>query len=229
MVRLYSPFTVAVPFYGRRLHHTDRTSMFYKTDEPHGLPHDPLKSCVVPRPIGWISSLAADGTVNLAPFSFFNLLCSEPPMVMFAANGKHPHGHKDSIVNVEATGEFVCSMATWDLRQHVKETSAPVLPDTNEFELAGLETEPSKLVKLPRVKASPIHIECRYHQTVDLPCDIEDGRNTICIGHVVGVHIRDEALTDGLIDTARIKPLSRLGYQEFTISEKVFAIPFLKK
>ena len=149
MVRLYSPFTVAVPFYGRRLHHTDRTSMFYKTDEPHGLPHDPLKSCVVPRPIGWISSLAADGTVNLAPFSFFNLLCSEPPMVMFAANGKHPHGHKDSIVNVEATGEFVCSMATWDLRQHVKETSAPVLPDTNEFELAGLETEPSELVKPP--------------------------------------------------------------------------------
>jgi flavin reductase (DIM6/NTAB) family NADH-FMN oxidoreductase RutF len=199
--------------------------MFYKTDEPHGLPHDPFKSCVVPRLIGWISTIGADGTLNLAPYSFFNALSTEPPMVMFSTNGKHPHGAKDSVANAEANGEFVCSMATWDLRRQVKKTSSPERPETNEFELAGLESEPSELVKPPRVKASPIHLECVYQQTVELPCNIEGGRNAMCIGRVIGVHISDEALTDGLIDIARIKPLARLGYQDFTVAEKVFTIP----
>ncbi len=199
--------------------------MFYKTGEPHGLPHDPFKSCVVPRPIGWISTIGADGTVNLAPYSFFNAVAGAPPMVMFSANGRHPHGAKDSLANAEATGEFVCSMATWELREKMNATSAPVPPETDEFELAGLETEPSELVKPPRVKVSPVHLECLYHQTVDLPCDIEGGRNAICIGRVIGVHVRDEALTDGLVDIARIKPLARLGYQDYTIAEKVFTMP----
>ncbi len=199
--------------------------MFYKIGEPHGLPHDPLKSCIVPRPIGWISTLAADGAVNLAPYSFFNAIAGAPPMVMFSANGKHAHGAKDSLANAEATGEFVCSMATWELRDKMNLTSTPASPETNEFELAGLETEPSELIKPPRVKASPIHLECLYHQTVELPCDIQGGRNAICIGRVIGVHIRDEALTDGLIDIARIKPLARLGYMDYTIAETVFTMP----
>ena len=178
--------------------------MFYKIGGPHGLPHDPFKSCVVPRPIGWISTIGADGAVNLAPYSFFNAVATEPPMVMFSSNGKQAHGTKDSVANAEATGEFVCNMATWDLRDPMSQTSRPVPPEVDEFELAGLETQPSELVKPPRVKASPIHLECVYHQTLELPCDIEGGRNAICLGRVVGVHIRNEFLTDGKVDIARI-------------------------
>ncbi len=198
--------------------------MFYKIGEPHGLPHDPFKSCAVPRPIGWISTLGADGTVNLAPYSFFNAVAAEPPMVMFSTNGKQPHGPKDSLANAEATGEFVCNMATWELREQINLTSTPAAPEVNEFDLAGLETEPSELVKPPRVKAAPIHLECVYHQTVELPCDIEGGRNALCIGRVVGVHIRDEFLIDGKVDIARIKPLARLGYQDYTVVETVFPL-----
>ena len=198
--------------------------MFYKIGGPHGLPHDPFKSCVVPRPIGWISTIGADGAVNLAPYSFFNAVATEPPMVMFSSNGKQAHGTKDSVANAEATGEFVCNMATWDLRDPMSQTSRPVPPEVDEFELAGLETQPSELVKPPRVKASPIHLECVYHQTLELPCDIEGGRNAICLGRVVGVHIRDEFLTDGKVDIARIKPLARLGYRDYTVAEKVLTL-----
>ena len=198
--------------------------MFYKIGEPHGLPLDPFKSCAVPRPIGWISTLGADGTVNLAPYSFFNAIAAEPPMVMFSTNGKQPFGPKDSLTNAEATGEFVCSMATWDLRDSMNRTSSMEPPEVNEFELAGLETEPSELVRPPRVKASPVHLECLYHTTVELPCDIEGGRNAVCIGRVVGVHIRDEFMTHGMVDIARIRPLARLGYQDYTVAEKVFPL-----
>ena len=198
--------------------------MFYKIGGPHGLHHDPFKSCVVPRPIGWISTIGADGAVNLAPYSFFNAAATEPPMVMFSSNGKQAHGTKDSVANAEATGEFVCNMATWDLRDPMSQTSRPVPPEVDEFELAGLETQPSELVKPPRVKASPIHLECVYHQTLDLPCDIEGGRNAVCIGRVVGVHIRDEFMTHGMVDIALIRPLARLGYQDYTVAEKVFPL-----
>jgi flavin reductase (DIM6/NTAB) family NADH-FMN oxidoreductase RutF len=203
--------------------------MFYKIGEPHGLPHDPFKSCVLPRPIGWISTISADGIVNLAPYSFFNALASEPPMVMFSTDGKQPFGPKDSLTNAEATGEFVCSMATWNLRDSITLTSSAEPPEVNEFDLAGLETEPSELVKPPRVKASPTHLECLYLKTVELPCDIEGGRNAICIGRVVGVHIRDEFLTDGKIDIARIRPLARLGYQDYTVVDEVFSLARPKK
>jgi flavin reductase (DIM6/NTAB) family NADH-FMN oxidoreductase RutF len=198
--------------------------MFYKIGTPHGLPHDPFKSCIVPRPIGWISTLGADGTVNLAPYSFFNGVAGEPPMVMFSTTGKQPFGPKDSLTNAEATGEFVCSMATWDLRESMNLSSSAEPPEVNEFELAGLETEPSELVKPPRVKASPVHLECLYHTTVELPCDIEGGRNAICIGRVIGVHIRDEFISDGKVDIARIRPLARLGYLDYTVAEKVFPL-----
>ncbi len=199
--------------------------MFYKTDGPHGLPHDPFSSCIVPRPIGWISTLSPEGVVNLAPYSFFNGVSYGPPMVMFATTGKQPHGAKDSVANAEATGEFVCNMVAWDLREKMNRTSAPAAPEINEFELAGLETEPSELVSPPRVKASPIHLECLYHATLDLPCETEGMRNAICVGRVVGIHIRDEFLTDGMVDIARIKPLARLGYHDYTVAEKVITMP----
>ncbi len=198
--------------------------MFYKTDGPSGLPHDPFISCVVPRPIGWISTLSPSGVVNLAPYSFFNAVASKPPMVMFATNGRQPHGAKDSVANAEATGEFVFNMAAWDLREKVNQTSAPVPPETDEFELAGLETEPSELVKPPRVKASPVHLECLFHATLELPNETQGVRNAICVGRVIGVHIRDEFLTDGKVDIQRIKPIARLGYKDYTVVETIFTM-----
>ncbi|HEX9701240.1 MAG TPA: flavin reductase family protein [Rhodospirillales bacterium] len=200
--------------------------MFYKTDGPHGLPHNPFLSLIVPRPIGWISSISARGVVNLAPYSYFNGVAGNPPMVMFASSGRQPHGPKDSLANIEATGEFVCNMATWDLRQQVSLTSAPVPPEVDEFELAGIETEPAELVRPPRVKGSPVHLECRHHATVDLPCPGKDKgeRNAICIGHVIGIHIDDAFLKDGLVDVARIRPLARLGYQDYTTVTEIFTM-----
>ena len=198
--------------------------MFYRTDGPHGLPHDPFLSCIVPRPIGWVSTVSAAGVVNLAPYSFFNGVAVKPPMVMFASSGRQAHGPKDSLANIEATGEFVCNLATWELRERMNQTSAPVPPEIDEFVLAGLETEPSELVKPPRVRAAPVHLECRHHATVELPCDIAGGRNAICVGRVVGIHIRDEFLKGGMVDVARIRPLARLGYHDYTSVESVFTM-----
>ena len=186
--------------------------MFYETEgNQHGLPRDPFKSCLVPRPIGWISTLGRNGVVNLAPYSFFNGVASDPPMVMFASNGRQPHGVKDTITNCEETGEFVVNLATWDLREAMNLTSAPALPDQDEFELAGLAAEPARLVKPPRVKDAPIHLECRYLQTVELPTNDPENRNAIGIGQVVGVHLKDEIMTVGLVDIAKLRPIARLG------------------
>lgn len=196
--------------------------MFWETDQPHGLPHNPFKSCVVPRPIGWISSLSANGTLNLAPFSFFNAASSEPPMVMFCANGNTRERTKDSLSNVEETGEFVCNMATWELRDQMNTSSASVGADVNEFNLAGLETEPSQLVKPPRVKSAPIHLECTLFKVVDMPSDNPDIRHAMVIGQVIGVHIKDEVMTDGMVDIERIMPLARMGYKDYTHVETVY-------
>ncbi len=199
--------------------------MFYETKtNDHGLPRDPFKSCIVPRPIGWITTLDAQGRVNLAPYSFFNGVASDPPMVMFASSGPAARPDKDTLANCEATGEFVCNLATWELRDQMNRTSAPVPAGTDEMALAGLETVPSRLVKPPRVAAAPIHMECLYHQTVDLPCDIPGGRNAVVIGRVVGVHIDDAVLTDGLVDPAKTKPIARLGYMDYALVETVFTM-----
>jgi len=196
--------------------------MFYETKDHHGLPHDPFKSCVVPRPIGWLTTLSAGGVVNLAPFSFFNGVSSNPPVVVAGINGRQPHGPKDTLTNCKATGEFVANMATWDLRDAMNLTSASLPAEVDEMALAGLTPAPSKLVKPPRVKESPINLECRVLQFVDLPSDDPEARNTAVFGQVVGIHIDDSVLTDGLVDTAKIKPIARLGYMEYAVVEKVF-------
>ena len=196
--------------------------MFYDPRKKnHGLPHDPFKSCVAPRPIGWISSLSGDGVVNLAPYSFFNAVADNPPMVMFATTGDDVYGLKHTIANIEATGEFVCNMGTWALRDQLNTTSAPVDASVNEIEYAGLTAAPSEMVAPPRVAESPIHLECEYDQTLDLPFDGK-GRNSVCFGRVVGVHIDESVLTDGLVDMAKYKPIARLGYHQFTVVETVF-------
>ena len=136
------------------------------------LPHNPFKACVVPRPIGWISTLDAAGVPNLAPFSFFNAVSERPPMVMYCANGEHIEGgEKDSTRNARETGEFVANLATWDLREAVNLSSKRVARTIDEFALTGLETVASTLVRPPRVAATPIALECRVVAVNELPGD----------------------------------------------------------
>ncbi len=198
--------------------------MFYEIEKGHGLPHNPFQSCIVPRPIGWISTLSADGVPNLAPFSFFNGALSDPPMVVFACSVPAEGGRraKDTLLNIEETGEFVTNMATHALREEMNLTSAYVAPEVDEFDLAGLATLPSRLVKPPRVAASPIHMECRHFQTVELPGSPAGGRAALVIGTVLGIHIADEVLKDGLIDVGKIRPIGRLGYTDYTVVDTIF-------
>ena len=198
--------------------------MFYECGGEHGLPHDPFKACVAPRPIGWISTVSKEGIVNLAPYSFFNGLSGTPPMVMFAVDEHHAHGGlKDSLRNAIDTGEFVVNMATWELREAMNVTSAQVEPHIDEMLLAGLEAVPSRLVKPPRVAASPIHLECRLLQTVELPPGPR-GPNHLAIGQVVGIHIADEVLVNGKVDLRKVRPIARLGYRDYTVVDEIFSM-----
>ena len=198
--------------------------MFYETAKnDHGLPHDPFKSCVIPRPIAWISSLGPDGVNNLAPYSQFQNLTFDPPYVMFSANQTTDGRRKDTVVNVEQTGEFVYNMTTYDLREAVNISAQQVPPEVDEFELAGVTRAPSKMVKVSYVAESPVHFECRYHQTIRLPGHSPMGTVDIVIGQVIGIHIKDEYITeDGKLDVLKIRPLARLGYYDYTTVESVF-------
>ena len=192
-----------------------------------GLSHNPFLALVAPRPIGWISSLDRNGVVNLAPFSFFNAISSRPPMVFFAANGNHlaAGGEKDSLSNVRDTGEFVCNLVTWDLRTQMNDTSTPAPRDVDEFEAVGLTKLPSRLVKAPRVAESPVHLECKLIQFVELPADEKAGeRNVMTIGRVVGIHIDDSLVVNGRIDITRARPVARLGYLDYSVVDSVFPI-----
>jgi len=196
--------------------------MFYDPrTQPHGLAHNPWNALVVPRPIGWISSRAPNGVDNLAPYSFFNAVSGQPPMVMFSSAGR-----KNSQANIEATGEFVVNMAVAALQDEMNLTSAPVGPETDEFELAGLEKAPCNHVAVARVARAPVAMECVLTQVV--PLITRDGtkaRSDLLIGEVVGIHIADEVIVDGMLDITRLRPLARLGYMDYTIVENVFAMP----
>jgi flavin reductase (DIM6/NTAB) family NADH-FMN oxidoreductase RutF len=198
--------------------------MYYEPGRtPHNLPHDPFKSCVVPRPIGWISTLSRNGCHNLAPYSQFQNLTYDPPYVMFSANQKTCGGRKDTTVNVEETGEFVWNMATYALREAVNKSAQEVPFGADEFGLAGVTKAPSRLVRPCRVAESPIHFECRYHQTLRLPGQGTMGTVDIVIGRVVAIHIDDAVLRpDGRIDVLKIRPLARLGYYDYTSVDHLF-------
>jgi flavin reductase (DIM6/NTAB) family NADH-FMN oxidoreductase RutF len=198
--------------------------MFYRlTKNDHGLAFDPFKSCVVPRPIGWISTMSLGGVPNLAPYSQFQILTFDPPYVMFAANQKTDGNRKDSVVNAEQSGEFVYNMATYDLREAVNISAQEVPPDVDEFELAGVGKAPSKMVKPYRVKESPAQYECRYHQTLRLRGSGVIGTVDVVIGEVLAVHIKDAfILPDGKLDVIRMKPIGRLGYYDYTCVESIF-------
>ena len=200
--------------------------MFYQPEKnDHGLPRAPFKSCVVPRAIGWLSTLSPEGVANLAPYSQFTNLTFDPPYVAVSINQNHLQNRKDTTDNIEQTGEFVYNMVTYDLREAMNITAAEFPADVDEFEAAGLEKAPSVLVKAPRVAASPIQFECKYVQTLRLPGDGRVGTVDIIIGKVVGVHIKDEVIgPDGKIDIVKIKPLARLGYSDYTTVDRVFEI-----
>ncbi len=198
--------------------------MYYepgKTD--HGLPFNPLKGCVVPRPIGWISSISKTGLVNLAPFSFFNLLSYDPPFVCFSSGvSTKDHGLKDTVVNIEATGEFVYNIATWAQRDVMTKTAQIVDRGVDEMAVAGIEPLPSTLVKPPRVGGSPVQFECKYHQTVVLPGNRPTSFHRVVFGQVIAVHIDDDVITDGKVDVLKMRPISRLGYKDYTSIESIF-------
>lgn len=195
--------------------------MFYDTSKrDHGLPHDPFKAIVAPRPIGWISSLSAKGEVNLAPYSYFNGISSHPPMVMFSSEG-----FKDSVANIAETKEFVCNLATWDLREAMNKSSATLPRGVNEMEVAGLKAAPSKLVKPPRVADAPCAMECKVVQIVQLN-DVTGAKldRHVVFGQVVGVHIDERFIKNGLLDTAAMRPIARCGYHDYSLLDETFTM-----
>ena len=180
---------------------------FYEPAQGHGLPHDPFNAIVGPRPIGWVSTRAANGVLNLAPYSFFNAFNYTPPIVGFCSIG-----HKDSVRNVEATGEFVWNLVTRDLAEAMNQTCAAVPPEVDEFALAGLTPEPSRIVGVPRVQQSPVAFECRVSQIVQLTSAAgEPVDSWLVLGEVVGVHIAQRLLKDGVYDTANAGHVLRGG------------------
>jgi flavin reductase (DIM6/NTAB) family NADH-FMN oxidoreductase RutF len=199
--------------------------VFYRPGEGHGLRRNPFNAVVVPRPIGWISSVDLEGRVNLAPFSFFNAVAYVPPQVMFATTEPHAEGgDKDSLRNIRETREFVVNLATWPLREAVNASSAPAPHGIDEFELAGLTKAPACVVRPPLVAESPVHLECVLVRIVDLPSPDPADPNTVVFGEVVGVHIADEFIVDGLVDTRLLQPIARLGYDQYTRVDEVFSM-----
>src|SRR5262245_728181 len=178
--------------------------MFFHTPKKnHRPPPKPFQAHVAPRPIGWITTMSAKGEINLAPYSFFNGITDKPPIVMFSSEGA-----KDSVAFAEETKEFVCSLATFDLRDQMNGTSAPLPRGQNEMLATGLEAAPSRLVKPPRVAASPCALECKWLKTVSF--DDINGKamdRYVVFGHVIGVHIDEKYIKNGRLDTAAMKPI----------------------
>jgi flavin reductase (DIM6/NTAB) family NADH-FMN oxidoreductase RutF len=183
--------------------------LFY---EPHQrdhsvLPHDPFKALVTPRPIGWISTVGADGSVNLAPYSFFNAIGEGPPMLAFSSSGA-----KDSATFAAESDEFVWNLVTWELREAMNQTSAPLARGESEFERAKLKMAPSRIVAPPRVAAARCAMECRVVHQVELrDVDGHPANQFLVVGQVVGVHLDETALVEGVVDTAALAPVARLG------------------
>ncbi|KAI9375541.1 hypothetical protein BJX61DRAFT_531500 [Aspergillus egyptiacus] len=197
--------------------------MFYqpgKTD--HGLPHDPFKACVIPRPIGWISTKSPTGTSNLAPYSQFTNLTFDPPYVLFSANQTATGTRKDTVLNAESTGHFVWNLATYPLRHAVNITAEQVPHGVDEFERAGLTKESATLMDVEMVKESPVKFECVYHSTIRLPGNPPMGTVDVIIGRVVGVHVDEGVICDGRIDVRRTEPIARCGYYEYAVVRETF-------
>ena len=188
-----------------------------------GLSHNPLKAIVSPRPIGWISSQGSDGSVNLAPYSYFNAISEQPPMVMFSSA---PSGDtfKDSLRNVLETKEFVVNVVSAALGDAMNVSSGSFPYGTNEFDKAGLEMAACETVSVPRVKAAPAALECCLWQAIDLPTPDNGQASTVVIGTITGIHIADDVIVDGKVDVAAYQPLARLGYMDYAQITELFAM-----
>lgn len=180
--------------------------MFYEPKNGHGLPHSPFTAIVAPRPIGWISTRGPLGD-NLAPYSFFNAVAYKPPQVMFSG------GPKDSIRAVSETGVFAVNMVSQALMDLMNASSAALPPGVDEFTHAGIARAECLTIDCPRVAEAPATLECRLLELIPL----KGGEYTMAIGEVTGVHLRDDALTDGYLDIARFGLVSRLGYEDYAI------------
>jgi len=195
--------------------------LFYRTDtNDHGLPHNPFKAIVAPRPIGWISSMSKKGEINLSPYSFFNAVADRPPMVVFSSDGM-----KDAASFAEETGEFVCNFVTYALREKMNLTSATLPRGQNEMAFAGLAPAPSILVKPPRVAEAPAALECKLLQIVRLqPLNGAPVNNHLVIGQVVGVHIDEKFVKNGRFDTLAAHPIMRMGYHDYAVGTEGFTM-----
>jgi flavin reductase (DIM6/NTAB) family NADH-FMN oxidoreductase RutF len=199
--------------------------MFYRPDAPDAPRAGLLNALVLPRPIGWISTLDEEGRANLAPYSFFNAVAYRPPQVMFSATAPHERGGlKDSLANIAATREFVVNIATWALRAAVNASSIAAPHGFDEFAHAGLEKLPATTVRPPRVAGSPVHLECVLSQIVELESPSPDQPARMVIGRVTGVHIADELFVDGKVDPTRLDAIARLGYDQYAKLGEVFAM-----
>ena len=185
------------------------------------LPHDPFKALIAPRPIGWVTTISASGALNLAPYSFFNAFCENPHIIAFSSIER-----KDSVSFAEETGEFVWNMPTYDLREAMNLTSAPLPRGDSEFEYASLAMTPSTLVAPPRVTKSPAALECKVIEIKQLK-DMHGvaTKNYLVFGQVVGVHIDEAFIKDGLVDMAAMRPIARCGYMDYVVADSVFALP----
>lgn len=196
--------------------------MFYEPKNGHGLPHNPFNAVVSPRPIGWIATRGADGRDNLAPYSFFNAVAYVPPQVMFASTSAKPDrdGTKDSVANIRETGVFAVNVVAYSAREIMNQTSGPWEKDTDEFALAQVEKAACETINCPRVADSPATLECILTQIVQLPGEA----NFAVFGEVTGVHLRDDCLVDGKFDVTTFNPLTRLGYQDYSVIREVFSL-----
>ena len=197
--------------------------MFYRPEDGHGLPHNPFNAIVTPRPIGWISTRAEDGSENLAPYSFFNAVAYVPPQVMFSSTSAKPDrgDTKDSVANIRETGVFCVNIVEYAMRDAMNQSAGPWDKQTDEFELAGLSRAGCETIACSRVAGAPAALECRLTQIVHLPGEA----NFAVFGEVTGVHMRDDCLKDGIFDVTTYQPLSRMGYTDYTVVREVFSMP----
>ncbi len=186
--------------------------MFYRPEDGHGLPHNPLTAIIQPRPIGWISSRGNTGD-NLAPYSFFNAVAYAPPQVMFASTGR-----KDSVTLIGETGAFAVNIVEYAMREAMNLTSGNYAAEVDEFTLAGIAKAECTTIDCPRVALAPATLECRVSQILTLA-----GKdNYLILGEVTGVHLRDDCLVDGRFDATRFQPVARGGYKDYSVVRELF-------
>ena len=189
--------------------------MFYRPEEGHGLPHDPLTAIVTPRPIAWVSTRGAQGD-NLAPYSFFNAVAYAPPQVMFASTGR-----KDSLRNIEETGVFAVNIVEYAMREEMNLTSGSYPAGTDEFAPAGVPKAACEGIDCPRVAGAPATLECRMTEILTL----KGAGNFLILGEVVGVHLRDDCIVGGRFDVTAFAPIARSGYRDYAVLREVFEMP----